>query len=63
MIIITAIIIIIVALWGWELQISRIKQMSAAPKDPILLHSRTNEYVKEGLASLTRKQHKQTQNK
>lgn len=34
--------------------------MSTAPKDPMLLHSRTNEDVKKRLFSLTRKQRKET---
>lgn len=33
---------------GSVLQLSRVEQMSTAPKDPMLLHSRTNEDVKKG---------------
>lgn len=52
--------IIRIALPAWLLQLSRVEQMSTALKDLVLLHSRTNEDVKKGLFTLTRKQRKET---
>lgn len=45
------------------LWLSRVEQMLTALKDPMLLHSRTNEDVKKRLFTLTRKQGKETKRK